>query len=675
MELATAFVTIRPQTDGFESELASAVGGIDAEPVELEAVADVSDAESEIESIDGGTTETTVTADTAQAEEQIGGLSASVDSLMDAVGGGGGGAAGALDGFAGAAGLAGGASSIAATGGIAALAAGLGFAVSEATDAQVAMVQLDQMVANMGANAGVTSEGLQAMATDLQTTAGFSDEAVMSGQAMVLMFENVRNVAGQPIFDRAIQSSADLARSPAFSGDIAGAARTLGRALDDPVSGMSRLRRAGIQLTESQEATITSLQESGDVAGAQAALLDVVESKVGGLAAAYGDTLAGDIDKATESMGESAEEIGATLIPALAGLMEFLGGAAKGYRDIKDDWVDPGEAFALSMGGDIENFKGTVTGIPAALRPATDAVDEFTAAQQAANDAVAATLPTLGGIIGQVDAAGRAFGVLNASSDPSVVIENLRLALFAWDDFDANIKKIDDWGPRISGALQQLGPEVAGGLTNALAEGNIATIVQLDGLIAEIEARGGQASAVLTGFAQTGMDGAVAAVAGAAGPMGAAGTQAGASGAAGIDAGLTFTNAAAIGAITGTQYGAGVASGISGMYATVNAVATNMISGAGNISSAFSRGQALGSAYGSGIVAGLAGQVGNAAATKASLDAIVENFGAGVGRSSVSSVAPAALQPVQVVLDGQVVAEASFEHNRRLAMAEGYEQP
>ncbi|MCK8225368.1 hypothetical protein LW974_17910, partial [Erwinia amylovora] len=87
-------------------------------------------------------------------------------------------------------------------------------------------------------------------------------------------------------------------------------ARTLVRALDDPTAGMGRLRRAGIQLTEAQQENIKSLQEAGQLEEAQAALLDVVESKVQGLSDAYGDNLAGSLDKTKEKLGEIAETIG-----------------------------------------------------------------------------------------------------------------------------------------------------------------------------------------------------------------------------------------------------------------------------------------------------------------------------------------------------------------------------
>lgn len=383
----TAYVDVEAKLDSFGSEIDAAVSALDTQTIDVEAVASTDQAQAEIDSIEGGTTEIAVEANTEAAQQGIDGLSESVGGLVDNMGGGGGGDA--LAGFADSAGLLGVSSMSAATGGVAALGVGLGYAASEAMDAEAVVAQLDQMVANVGSNAGVTSGGLQALATDIQQTAGFSDEAVMSGESMVLMFENVRNVAGSPIFDRTIKASADLARSPAFNGDIAGAARTLGRAIDDPTAGMGRLRRAGIQLSEGQQEQIRSLQESGDVLGAQAALLDVVEGKVNGLAEAYGDTLAGSLDRTKEKLGENAEQIGGIVLPAvnlLVGGISDLAGTAYdlGYA-LGEGWQ------GRAMQGPTEYIQGlgtVVGGLPPQLRESMEAMNDVTAAADDAGFAV-----------------------------------------------------------------------------------------------------------------------------------------------------------------------------------------------------------------------------------------------------------------------------------------------
>lgn len=674
----TAYVDVEAKLDSFGSDIDAAVSQLDVQ-VEVGAVVDEAQAEIEsldggdvsvevgaeteeaqaaIEGIDGGEVPVKVKAETEEAKAQVDDLSGSIGGLADAAGVGGGALGGMTDELLGLTGA-----SAGATAGVGALLAGLVFSVGAAGEAEVASALLGNTLRQSGADAYLTADAVQSLATEIQGYSGISDEVIQDSARMLLSFANVRTEAAVTggVFERATKATADLARF--LRSDAVTAAGMLGRALDDPIAGTTALTRAKVSFTDSERAAIKAMAEAGDILGAQNAILDAVEGNAKGAAEAYGSTMVGETDKAKESIGDLAEVLGGEMVPALTeaaggvagyanaliglsnAVADFGGGALGDVQEfltrgaiqtipffgpfIND--LTQGEEAAAGLGTVVGDLPGALSATATATSDAAAAAGDFAAAQDAAAQAVAGTLPTLGGIIGEVDRAGEAFGVLNASSDPQAIIDNLSLALFAWDDFQNNITQIDDWGPRIAGALQQLGPEVAGGLTNALAEGNIATVVQLDGLIAQIEAKGGDAAAVLTGFAQTGMAGAVAAVEGAAGPMGAAGTQAGTEGAAGIDAGLEANTAAAIGSAAGVLFGGAVSSGIATMAPVVSAMATSVIENAGSTDAAFNRGRALGSSYGAGLVSGLAGQVGavssNAALLRAA--AAVESFGVG----------------------------------------------
>ena len=340
MEVATAFVTIRPETSGFESELASALGG--AEPVDVPVGADVEEAQGEIDSLDGGVVEVPVGADVEQAQGEIDSLSggsvsvdvsanteqaqASISSLSGAVetatgalgdlGDGAGGAGGALSGMASAALQATGASAALATG-VGALAVGIGVSVDSAMDAEVVQAKLAAVLQTTGAAAYVTQDALNANAEAIMNYSGQSDEAIGSAQALLLTFEGVSNEASinAGVLDRATRSTADIAAL--MGGDASSAALRLGRALDSPTVGLSMLQRSGVSFTQAQKDAITALEESGDMVGAQSALLDVVEGQVGGVAEAYGDTLAGQIDLATEKFDNIKEEMGNSFLPTI----------------------------------------------------------------------------------------------------------------------------------------------------------------------------------------------------------------------------------------------------------------------------------------------------------------------------------------------------------------------
>lgn len=702
MEIATAFVTIRPQTDGFEAELAGALGGVPDQEITLTADADTSAAVDAVESVPDGEVE--VTANTEQAEAALDQVSEKVQETTESTSALGEAATGALGGMGGLGGAAGGAASglgaTAAAG--AGAAAGLFAFAQSAIDAESAGQRFEMIAGTLGPELQtIDVGGLSGDIGDLALQLGSSDEAMLNATASFVTFGESTGATSDEIVSASNDINALALRAVALNPALGDAGAVAERMTNALARGGRATTAFGIGLTSAEinaramadtgKQNATELTQFEKAAAGAAIATERLGQSMGEDFAAGSQNARTEWNRMTESLGEASEQVGSTMLPAIENITEAVTELADGIANL-----DPGSVLAglwdisgpgLFVNGltDLSNaVTGTnrdmgaqasvVEGSSTAWASAAEQVNTYEQAQTAASDAVAATLPTLGGVISDVDRAGQAFGVLNASSDPQVIIDNLGLALFAWDDFQANISTVSQWGPNIAAALQQLGPQVAGGLTNALAQGDAATVVELDNLIAEIEAKGGEGAAVLTGFAQNGMDGAVAAVQSSTGPMGAAGTAAGASGAAGIDAGLTYTNAAAIGAITGTQYGAGVSSGISGMYSTINAVANNVIAGAGNIGSAYSRGQALGSAYGSGVVAGIAGQIGRAAATRASLDAVVESTGREVGATGKMSAAPTTIVHQTVMPNGDVLAESMFEVDRRVAIAEGYEQ-
>lgn len=698
MEIASAFVTIRPEVSGFEAELASAVGGVPDQEVTLTADADTSAAEDAVESVPDGEVE--ITANTEQAEQGIDQVREKVeettsstnrlgDAAAEALGGMGnlGGASGAAAGALGSTAVAG-----------AAAAAGLFTFAQAGVEAAGASQRFDLIAGSMADDlASIDVGGLSGDIGDLALQLGSSDEAMLNATASFVTFAESTGASSDQIVEASNNINALALRAVALNPGLGDA----GAAAERMVTAFQRGGRAlvpfGLGLS-SAEINARAMADTGKVNVAE---LTAFEKAAAGAALAterLGQSMGQDFTEGaqnaqtqwarmTEQLGEAQEAIGGQMLPAVENITEAVTQMASGLANMSPrDWLSG--LWDLS-GGLIVNglfdLRDAIVGVNevtagrmeisddviAALGGETEATRAAVAEQEALSDAVANTLPSLGGIIAQADAAGEAFGIMNASSDPQVIIDNLSLALFAWDDFQNNINTVREWGPRIAGALQQLGPEVAGGLTDALANGNALVITQLDALIAEIEARGGDAAAVLTGFAQNGMSGAVAAVEGAAGPMGAAGQASGAAGASGIDAGLAFSNASGIGQIVGVQYGAGVSTGVSSMAGTVAAVANSVFAGA-SISGAFSAGQALGSSYGSGIVAGLASQIGNVTATRISLDNAAE-LGAAIGRSTTASTAPARVTLV-TNLDGRVVAERVFEIDRQMAIAEGYEQ-
>ena len=84
----------------------------------------------------------------------------------------------------------------------------------------------------------------------------------------------------------------------------------VGKALNDPISNLSAMTRAGVQFSDEQKKMIKTLWEAGDAAAAQNIILTEMESQFGGAARAARDTFGGAVKAAKNAFGDMAESIG-----------------------------------------------------------------------------------------------------------------------------------------------------------------------------------------------------------------------------------------------------------------------------------------------------------------------------------------------------------------------------
>lgn len=159
--------------------------------------------------------------------------------------------------------------------------------LSESIAAQDAMAQLEAGVKSTGGSAGFTAEQLHKQAMAMEELTNFSHNAIESAQAILLLSERLKGTE----FEKAELAAANLATR--LKTDVADAARQLGKALEDPTTGMNMLRRAGVVFTAGQKDLIQTLQSSGELTKAQTVILDLLATKLGGSAVAARDTLGG----------------------------------------------------------------------------------------------------------------------------------------------------------------------------------------------------------------------------------------------------------------------------------------------------------------------------------------------------------------------------------------------
>ena len=144
-----------------------------------------------------------------------------------------------------------------------------------------AVAQVEAALDSMGNQAGFTSQQLQDMASDLQNNSLFGDEDILNGvTANLLTFGNISD----DVFSRTQQMAIDL--SARLDQDLQSSAVMLGKALNDPATGLTALTRVGITFSEQQKDQIKAMVAAGDTAGAQALMLAELERQYGGQAAA-----------------------------------------------------------------------------------------------------------------------------------------------------------------------------------------------------------------------------------------------------------------------------------------------------------------------------------------------------------------------------------------------------
>lgn len=184
--------------------------------------------------------------------------------------------------------------------------------------------QTDATIKSMGNTAGISAEQIQKLAGSLEAVTATEAETIQEGANLLLTFKNIKNEAGagNDIFNQTTTAMVDLAR--AMGTDASGEAIRLGKALNDPVKGISALTRVGVSFTEQQKTQIKALAESGDLMGAQKVILAELQAQFGGSGAAYAKTFSGQLELMGHELDTVGEEATMAVMPALQNMVAQL---------------------------------------------------------------------------------------------------------------------------------------------------------------------------------------------------------------------------------------------------------------------------------------------------------------------------------------------------------------
>jgi SLT domain-containing protein/phage-related protein len=193
-------------------------------------------------------------------------------------------------------------------------------AISEAEDAAKVGRQTEAVLKSTGQAAKVSAEQIGEMATRLSNLSGVDDEVIQSGINVLLTFTKVRNEVGKGnnIFDQATAVALDM--SAALGTDLQASVIQVGKALNDPIKGVTALQKVGVSFTAQQKEEIKALTAKGDVLGAQKLILKELNTEFGGMAAASATAS----QKLATSWGNFKEAIGTALLPAFGTIVSYL---------------------------------------------------------------------------------------------------------------------------------------------------------------------------------------------------------------------------------------------------------------------------------------------------------------------------------------------------------------
>lgn len=199
--------------------------------------------------------------------------------------------------------------------------------VPAAIESREALAQVEAGLNSMGDAAGRNLKQLTDQAALLQSLSTFDDDDILKNvTANMLTFGDVADTQ----FDRAQMAVIDLATR--LDTDLKSSTILIGKALNDPIKGLSGLSRVGIKLSADQEALAKSLAATGDIAGAQNVILNELEKQYAGSAKAARDAAPGS--DTIDAWRNFQETVGDIVLNVLPPLTNVLTGVLDGFNNL-----------------------------------------------------------------------------------------------------------------------------------------------------------------------------------------------------------------------------------------------------------------------------------------------------------------------------------------------------
>ena len=265
-------------------------------------------------------------------------------------------------------------------------------AIRGAEAAEIADRRLLQVTESMdlfGKRAEIVTGRLSKFADSQELLTGVQAESIKQVQATLMTFGDLAKSADEVngSFDRATKAALDLAAAGFGSAETN--AIQLGKALNDPIKGLTALAKSGVTFTEVEKERIKTLVESNKIGEAQALILAAIEKQVGGTAAATVSSSA----RMEAAFGQVSDAVGLVLLPYLEKFTAWLAspGGQEKIQEIIDTLVDLTEKFVAVVGW-VYQYRDSLIPLGIAISAITAAIKLGVAAYTAYNTITAAVV-------------------------------------------------------------------------------------------------------------------------------------------------------------------------------------------------------------------------------------------------------------------------------------------
>lgn len=181
------------------------------------------------------------------------------------------------------------------------------------------LVALQVVLENTGRLAEISVGKIDAIASELEDSFYADKQAIMDAASELAIMEGIAS----SLFERTLKAGTEL--SFVLKKDVGSSISDLSKALEDPLTGLTKLERQGIFINQEIKNQIASLIEQNRLYEAQSLILDEIERKVGGTAEKMAEvsSLTG-MQTAFDKMKGSSGQLFSTLFSGLFDLGSFI---------------------------------------------------------------------------------------------------------------------------------------------------------------------------------------------------------------------------------------------------------------------------------------------------------------------------------------------------------------